>query len=267
MYNLFVKLTSCKPEIREQPNLYINSTVGMDPCWYYINCPIYKRYFIRKSILKYSHIIEIKNHIQHSNYRRIIYTRGNDSTLTYTFKPWIPFTERSRLHLLYCLNVNRTPLLDTLDQRKPGLGDLFRESVRIKKFQLLDCILYSYWRDNRFIIFISLFIGFTIFSISSPDQLWYNPVALSSPDLPFLNKVLMDTYEYNVCTTHPEVSSPCDCGEPINMTARNLFETYDPLNCYKTTRIKAASFMVGYIILSIALSESVSQYGVYMNLN
>lgn len=273
MLAIFSKLTSGKPEIREQPKYIVNRTVGKLPCWYKLYSPNRNNNYLLRYINRQpEHINVLKCKMQNSLDRGITYNHDNVSSIKYSFRPWHPLTVKVKFNYNYdSIDVNRTPLLETLDWRKPGLGDVFRESVRIKMFKLLDALLYSYWRDIRFIIFISLFLGFTIWIVTAPEQLLYKPIALSSPDLKSINQVLKDTYVDHVCSTHPDVISPCDCGEPLNKTVRELFPdgSFDPLHLEsgKRARIKALSFMVGFIILTLTLSESVSEYGVYINLN
>lgn len=105
----------------------------------------------------------------------------------------------------------------------------------------------------------------------APEQLLNKPQALCSPDLKFLINVIEDTYVNHICSTHPEVSSPCDCGEPLNKTLKGLLQDkpFDPLQLdnQQSGKMKTLSFMVATIILSLALTESVSESGVYLNIN
>lgn len=57
----------------------------------------------------------------------------------------------------------------------------------------------------------------------APEPLLLTPRALSAPDLPLVTNVVKDTFVNKVCNLHPEISSPCPCGEPLNNTARDLF--------------------------------------------
>jgi hypothetical protein len=107
-------------------------------------------------------------------------------------------------------------------------------------------------------------IGFSIWWYTVPEPLLYKPDALASPDLKFLVDVVKDTYEYNICSTH-HLPSPCECGEPINQTAKDMFsETYafDPFDFNKIQRINSYSIYLSSILLSLLLSESISQYGI-----
>lgn len=81
-----------------------------------------------------------------------------------------------------------------------GLGiALDREppSSRIKSFQLLYAIKYSYYRDIRFILF--LLYGFTIWIILAPDPLLNKPGALCSPNLKVLINWMDRRYLFKPC--------------------------------------------------------------------
>lgn len=83
-------------------------------------------------------------------------------------------------------------------------------------------------------------------------------------------QVVKDTFLDRLCSYH-HVSSPCECGEPLNNVSRKIFEesAFDPLEIKKTSenaKIKALAVFVASIIRSLALAESVSQHGVYLNL-
>lgn len=98
------------------------------------------------------------------------------------------------------------------------------------------------------------------------EPLLLKPEALCAPDLELLSRVVKDTFVERVCSYH-HVSSPCDCGEPLNKAARDLFEepSFDPLELNKTrhnARIKTLSIFVAYLIISLALTESISQHGI-----
>lgn len=87
-------------------------------------------------------------------------------------------------------------------------------------------------------------------------------------DLHTLLTAARDTFVNNVCTIHPHVSSPCECGEPLNNEARKLLEpnSFDPLGLEKPkSRAKALAVYSAAVLLTIALTESVSSNGVYLN--
>lgn len=67
--------------------------------------------------------------------------------------------------------------------------------------------------------------------VSVPEQLLEKPGALCSPDLGEVVRVVRETFVNKICSLH-HVPSPCDCGEPLNHTAKLLFEpeeNFDPL--------------------------------------
>lgn len=68
-------------------------------------------------------------------------------------------------------------------------------------------------------------------------------------------KVVRETFVKKICSNH-HVSSPCQCGEPLNNTARRLFEpqeTFDPFGL-NPNRIAALSVFVASI--SVWLSQN-----------
>lgn len=46
-----------------------------------------------------------------------------------------------------------------------------------------------------------------------------------SPDIGFLLKVAKNIYIEGICSNHPQVISPCDCGEPLNSILEHLLDT------------------------------------------
>lgn len=272
MLDLFLKLTSLKPEIRKQPTYYINNTVNNLPAWYQLigNTMIYQREMMYKD--------EYKKKLK-SAFRRalagvntVTFHYNDRSSVIYTFAPWEPLTSLNTLIKKYPLDIigNSNPLLRS-PNKKIGLADVCREGTgRFKSFNLSDAIYFSYYRDIRFVVYLSIFFGFTIWMHIAPDPLLNKPAALSSPDLKLIVNVIQDTYHYHICSTHPQVLSPCDCGEPLNNTVKDLFPqtSFDPLhieNNYKGKMITVA-IMVATIIITLALMESVSQHGVYLPL-
>jgi len=103
-----------------------------------------------------------------------------------------------------------------------GLADATRQTSRIKEFLLSDAIVYSYVWDIRFVLLICLLTGFSFWSFLTSEPLLLKPEALSSPDLELEVRVVKDTLVDHVCSTHG-VPSPCDCGEPLNKAAQDLF--------------------------------------------
>jgi len=170
---------------------------------------------------------------------------------------------------------SKTPLIRS-EVQKTGLFNLFGDSdhKRIKSISLKEAIRYSYLKDMRFILCLCAMLGFSIWWMVAPEILLIKPAALCSPDLSTLLKVVRETFIDHVCSTHPQIASPCDCGEPLNKTAKLMFqeqETFDPLSIDEPTArrqalIKALSVFIGSILLTIVLAESVSPAGVALNL-
>lgn len=107
----------------------------------------------------------------------------------------------------------------------------------------------------------------------APEPLLLKPDALTSPDIHTLYTVVKDTFINKVCSTHPLISSPCECGEPLNNEARRLLESntthsFDPLELgektQKKSRASALAIYIAAILITIALTESISTHGVYL---
>lgn len=189
----------------------------------------------------------------------------------YSFYLWEPLRER-RSHLPFLPfkeYVGLNPLLRSPD-RQVGLKDVTRETSRVKSFGIKEALIYSYNFDLRFVLVFCAMIGFSIWWYTVPEQLLYHPAALASENLKFLTSVVKDTYEYNVCSTH-HVPSPCECGEPLNRAAKDMFPdtsyTFDPLHQNKIQRVTALSIYLSSILITIILSESISQYGMLVPIN
>ncbi|KAK7297738.1 hypothetical protein VNO77_47737 [Canavalia gladiata] len=146
---------------------------------------------------------------------------NNDWEILYTFAEWMPITAWEALP--FQVVPYRTPLIRSPVQ-KPGLlnvlGDSYTE--RIKSFNLKEAIRYSYLKDLRFILCLCAMLGFSIWWIVAPEPLLIKPAALCSPDLSTIFKVVRETFIDQVCCSHPQVASPCDCGEPLNKTAKSI---------------------------------------------
>lgn len=272
MLNLFFKFTSQKPEIRKQPTYFINDNVHNLPAWYKLRGDSNPN--LRKMLYEDDYKERVKSVMRWSlpGENRLVYNYDARSSVLYTFAPWEPLTSQNTLLKMFPSDIigSRYPLLRSPNKKK-GLADVCREGTgRIKSFQLSDAIFNSYYRDIRFVVYLSIFFGFTIWMILAPDPLLNKPAALSSPDLKLLINVIQDTYVHHICSTHPQVLSPCDCGEPLNNTVKELFPqtSFDPLKIenYEKGKMKTVAIMVATIILNLALIESVTQHGVYLQL-
>lgn len=142
----------------------------------------------------------------------------------YTFARWKAFTAKTMLP--FQLDGNRVPLLRLLN-KKVGIADVCCDMGRIKSLTLSDAIIYSYCRDIRFVLILCIFFGFSLWMFIAPEPLLKYPNGWLSPTL---IDVIKDTYVNHICITHPEVISPCECGEPFNQTVREIFpqKYFDP---------------------------------------
>lgn len=119
--------------------------------------------------------------------------------------------------------------------------------------------------DHRFAIYITLSILFTLWFISVPAPLALKPEVLSSDDLGLILQVAHETFVTGVCSTHPHIQSPCDCGEPLNNSLKSILDVdnlYDEKGEYKQERVISAIGKYLLIIgIYVALYESVSPDG------
>ncbi|KAL4389938.1 hypothetical protein AHAS_Ahas03G0095100 [Arachis hypogaea] len=151
-----------------------------------------------------------------------------------------------------------------------------------------EAIRYSYLRDSCFIICLCAMTCFGIWWNIAPKQLFLRLHALCFPDLSTLLRVARDTFYHQICSIHPHVPSPCECGEPLNNAVRILLnepQRFDPLGIQEDATARGQAFnmeeevvprrltlkkgfavYVACILLSLALTESVSPSGVALNL-
>lgn len=281
MINIFFKLTSQKPEIRKQPTYKLNETVKNLPAWCHVRGGRYGLRWFRWFRRNYSD--ELKSGLKSllrdsSGVYKVQYTYDDENSVLYTFAPWVPLISKmSRPFNSLVRSPMKMGLLDVfLEKReriksfqkvdkKIGLADVFRERERIKSFKLSDAINYSYHRDLRFVVFLCILFGFTIWMCVGPEPLLNQPRALSAPNVKILIGMIEDTYVHHTCSIHSPLF-PCDCEEPLNQTIKEAFPltSFDPLKIEKITKGQklTVSIMVASIILSLALMESVSPHGI-----
>lgn len=255
MLSLFGKFTSGAPEIRKFPSgsgneSYLNMSIANRT--FRSRYPLWVRFRKGEYKFKGSHTWPQIG----SQRQEVTKTKGK---VLYSVGPWSAYTaDKNKLPFKIAEGgkILRSP------DRKQGLADVTRETFRIKEFRLSDAIVYSYFRDMRFVLLTCLLMGFSLWWFYVPEQLLEKPAALCSPDLGQVVRVVRDTFVNQISSNH-HVSSPCDCGEPLNNTAKLLFEpqeSFDPLGL-NTNRLKALSVFVASIVLSLALAESVSPSG------
>lgn len=243
MYSIFDRFTSKKPFFRGIP---ISSIPPSTSVRILNSVPVWVREVTKTSSYPLTGILPVKKEDQ----------------LLYSVGPW----------LAYSANPNQLSFVipevcKVLRPPKQGLAVALTEGVsRIKGLRLSDALIYSYLNDLRFVLLTCLLIGFSVWWVSAPEQLLEKPAALCSPDLEIIVRVLKDTFINKMCSTH-YITSPCDCGEPLNKTARSLFEppeieSFDPLGIKPNpNKVKALSVLMGSIIIILTLSESVSSRG------
>lgn len=151
--------------------------------------------------------------------------RGFMWSMLYSFGPWKPIPVNKEQ-----LPFEIKPPLLRSPEKQIGLADFMRKTSRIKEFHLSNAIVYSYVRDMRFVFATCLLIGIELWWALAPEPLLLRPDAFAAHDFQSVVQIIKDTFVKHVCSSHPEVSSPCPCGEPINNVARDLFDpTFDPL--------------------------------------
>lgn len=93
-----------------------------------------------------------------------------------------------------------------------------------KEFSLCEALQYSYFRDHRFAILTCLMLSFGLWSMLVPEPLALKPAVLSSVDLGLIVKVAKNAFIEKVCSNHPHILSPCECGEPLNSTLKEFLD-------------------------------------------
>lgn len=198
--------------------------------------------------------------------QEVLFHGKNQWSILYSFGPWVPYgANRSQLPFEIERREGKIPILHSPER---GLKDLNKEISRLKSFTMREAIKYSYFKDLRFIVLLCAILGYTLWSYIVPEPLLLKTEALNSPDLKLLVQVAKDTYITNNCSTHTNVVSPCSCGEPLNNAVRHLCEEsyFDPLQL-NYSRLKSFSVFVASILLTIALAESVSHSGLYIDIH
>ena len=260
-------LTAKKPVTRRLSSSHAVCCVKMTYPSPYTFSPLFRDDMMYNIPLIKSKLLDLPN--RHKLVKRV----EGHNTLVYSYARWRPVVpNRRQLPFLKSDVINRQiPLLRSPD-RKPGLADITRETSRIKTFSLQDAILYSYIYDIRFILFLCLVLGISIWWVLAPEPLVLKPLALASQNIQYLYNIVSDTFLNKVCSSHPgeHLALPCECGSPLNNEAKVLFPEppFDPLGLDKgnPTRMKALAIYFATIVIVLALSESASHHGVYLNI-
>jgi len=251
MLGIFFRLTNGIPAVLDIRNRVNANGVIVPPLWVRyerpVSIPPHNSPMVRADLMNFAA----------NGVRRV---RHRPSGAVYTFGPWVP-TRR-------ILRQGEHPPLLRLPS--PGLSSLSeRNTSRIQIFGLSEALQYSYMLDHRFAIYMTLSILLSLWFISVPAPLALKPEVLSSVDLGLISKVAHDTFVDGVCSTHPHIQSPCDCGEPLNTTLKSFLDVdkiYDEKGEYKQERVISAIGKYFLIItIFVALYESVSPDGVWVD--
>jgi hypothetical protein len=235
MKSLFFKLTSGQPVLRKM----ITDSSSEKAIWIQILDSRFNEVNERERLWKLLQDLHNQQLVRKSLYnttesirRYYINTNVDCYTIEYISREWKPITSyREELDS----RIGSSKLLNITHEREIGLKNLRLEIPRIKAFLLIDAIKYSLKNDIRFCITLCAILGLSMWWGIAPEPLFLKPEVLISPDIHTLYTAAKDTFINNVCTTHPLISSPCPCGEPINNEARILLDNnnFDPLGIEK----------------------------------
>lgn len=165
------------------------------------------------------------------------------------------------------------PYLIGVPERKLGFSEApllaraRKNHYRMKPFSLSEAISYSYVRDLRFVLLLTLLIGLSYWWFSVPEQLLVNPMALQSPDLELLVNSAKKIFLHHPSSMNDLPSTSREVA--LNQATKDLLspqDSFDPLGIEsREKRKKALAFFVTTILISLALSESVSLNGVNLS--
>jgi len=120
----------------------------------------------------------------------------------------------------------------------------------------------------RFLLCLCGMIGFSVWWAVAPDPLLNIPISVYLHDPGLILKLFRDTFVNHICSVHPDVVTPCSCGEPTKNMVREIIDehiSYDPLGLNsRRAKVLTLFTLIASIILCIALAESVSPEAVYM---
>lgn len=126
----------------------------------------------------------------------------------YTFSRWVaPFATMDEL-LVKFTKGRVGPYRICVPVRKLGFSEAplvaraRNNHYRMKPFSLSEAISYSYIRDLRFVLVLTLLIGISYWWFSVPEQLLVKPMALQSPDLGLLVNAAKKTFLHHPCSIH-----------------------------------------------------------------
>lgn len=161
----------------------------------------------------------------------------------------VKIAERMNPNRGYKANLIRSP------ERVMGVADVIGRNARIRLFELIDAINLSYTRDLRFVIVFCLLLGFEMWWYLLPETLLNHTIVCYSAE--YANAFLDAQECIHLKLGHQRCLHQ---GVDHNLVLE-LFkeqEVFDPLSIKPEKRTWALAFMYSVIILTLALSESVT---------
>jgi hypothetical protein len=119
---------------------------------------------------------------------------------------------------------------------------------------------HSFYTDARFLMFLTVFSGHTIWFSLVPNNFMNNPDLLPeiANNITGIVNAVRDVFYNNICILH-NTPSPCVCGETMNeLTRMAIPEPVDPNLAF----MKGMAYTIGAVIVGILLLESISDHGV-----
>lgn len=179
------------------------------------------------------------------------------------FSLWKPLaTGISQLPLASAIDPNRgykATLLRSPD-RVIGLADATRQSSRTRTFGFSEAMAFAYVKDSRFVLLTCLLLGLGVWWYLLPEPLLVHPTACCSPEYASAIK------EAAQCPMR-NLGFPCIHPNQIHDQVLDTFtkpEVFDPLQLKPENRTVALAVMVGVIVLSVALGESITEQGIML---
>lgn len=264
LLNLFLKLTSKKHLIREEPEFFINDKIGSVHVWAKFT-GLFRKVLLIDSIScitgnDHIHqlISKIKHHFKHTPHaERLKYIEYNGFPMAkgfYSLAKWNPLKLRDRPNHKDYINKY---LVNTkgFAYRGKDWGRIINPANKID--YLID---HSFYTDARFLMFLTVFSSHTIFFSLVPYHFMNYPDILPyiADNISFVVNSVRDVYYNNICILH-QTPSPCECGEALNIITREaLPEPVDPNLAF----MKGMAYTIGAVIVGILLLESVTDHGV-----
>ncbi|XXG90706.1 hypothetical protein AAC387_Pa12g2407 [Persea americana] len=119
---------------------------------------------------------------------------------------------------------------------------------------------FAYVKDSRFVLLTCLLLGLGVWWYLLPKPLLVHPMACCSPEYASAIK------EATQCPMR-NLGFPCIHPNQIHDEVLDTFtkpEVFDPLQLKPENRTAALAVMVGLIVLSVALGESITEQGIML---